>query len=142
MTKRKNLEQRLAIKRTATGLGLVALRSILRGQRIIEYTGSIITNEEAHRSKSKYLMGLDEKRTIDGSPRTNIARYINHSCRPNAAAYATGGRIWIWSKKGIKACEEITIDYGEEYVNAFIRAKGCGCQRCISSRKREKTLKR
>ena len=122
----------LTIKRTRTGLGLFTVRSIERDHRIVEYTGAIITNEEVKKSRSKYLMELDECRTIDGSPRTNIARYINHSCRPNAAAYRSKGRMWIWSKRAIKAGEEITIDYGEDYLNAFIRTKGCRCQKCHS----------
>lgn len=29
-------------------------------------------------------MRLDEEYVIDGSPRSNAARYINHSCEPNA----------------------------------------------------------
>lgn len=67
MTKGKNSEPRLTVKRTVTGLGLCSVRSIARGQRIIEYTGAIITNEQVAKSRSKYLMELDAQRTIDGS---------------------------------------------------------------------------
>ncbi|MDX6559539.1 MAG: uncharacterized protein QOF72_2588, partial [Blastocatellia bacterium] len=75
-----------AIKRTRTGLGLFAVEPIAKGTRIIEYTGPRITNEEFERREGKYFFGLNSKWTIDGSPRSNIARYINHSCRPNAEA--------------------------------------------------------
>lgn len=117
-----------AVKRTTTGLGLFTLQPIPAHKRIIEYLGPIISGEEADQSRSKYLFELDEKRAIDGSSRSNTARYINHSCRPNAKAYTSGRRIWIWSLKNIKAGEQITIDYGKEYLDAHI--KQCRCVNC------------
>jgi SET domain-containing protein len=119
---------KLAVKRTATGLGLFALKPMPAGQKIIEYTGQIIPIEEANKSRSKYLFELDDKRAIDGSARSNTARYINHSCEPNAKGFTTGSRIWIWSLRDVKAGEEITIDYGEEYVDTHI--KRCKCESC------------
>jgi SET domain-containing protein len=119
-----------AVKRTATGLGLFALQPIPRGKRIIEYTGRILSAEEADSSRGKYLFELDEKRAIDGSARTNLARYINHSCRPNAKGYTSGRRIWIWSLRAIKAGEQITINYGKDYLDAHI--KQCKCESCAT----------
>jgi SET domain-containing protein len=119
-----------AVKRTATGLGLFALQPIPRGKRIIEYTGRIMSAEEADSSRGKYLFELDEKRAIDGSARTNLARYINHSCRPNAKGYTSGRRIWIWSLRAIKAGEQITINYGKDYLDAHI--KQCKCESCAA----------
>jgi SET domain-containing protein len=119
-----------AVKRTATGLGLFALQPIPRGKRIIEYTGRILSAEEADSSRGKYLFELDEKRAIDGSVRTNLARYINHSCRPNAKGYTSGRRIWIWSLRAIKAGEQITINYGKDYLDAHI--KQCKCESCAA----------
>lgn len=120
--------QSFAVKRTATGLGLFTLQPIPADKRIIEYIGPVISAEEADRSGGKYLFELDEKRAIDGRARSNLARYINHSCRPNAKGYTTGRRIWIWSLKAIKAGEEITIDYGKEYLDAHIER--CKCPKC------------
>ncbi len=121
-----------AVKRTTTGLGLSALKLIPAGKRLIEYTGPIITAEEANRSRGKYLFQLDEKRAINGILHSNIARYINHSCRPNAEAISSSSRIWIWSRKAIRAGEEITISYGTDYFNEIIKPKGCRCQKCFS----------
>src|SRR3954465_366901 len=101
-----------AIKRTETGLGLIALETIPYDKRIIEYIGPVLTHEEADKKGGKYLMTINEKYVIDGSPRSNIARYINHSCRPNARAYRSGARVWIWSLREIKPGEEITYHYG------------------------------
>jgi SET domain-containing protein len=119
-----------AVKRTATGLGLFTLQPIPRGRRIIEYIGPIVSAEEADDSQGKYFFELDEKRAIDGSARINLARYINHSCRPNAKGYTTGRRIWIWSLRAIKAGEQLTINYGKDYLDTHI--KQCKCESCAA----------
>ena len=130
MNKRKF---KYAIKRTATGLGFFALEPIPARKRIIEYTGPLVSNEEVdRRRKGKYFFGINTKWSIDGSPRSNTARYINHSCRPNAEAFVSGHRVWIWSKRAIKAGEEITYNYGKEYFDMHIKPKGCKCEKCIS----------
>jgi SET domain-containing protein len=122
---------RYSIKRTAAGLGFFTLVPVLKDKKIIEYVGLILTREEADKKGGKYLMALDEEYIIDGSPRSNLARYINHSCEPNAKAYRTGARVWIWSIRDIQAGEEITYNYGEKYFNEQIIPKGCKCDRCV-----------
>lgn len=122
----------LTVKRTATGLGLFTLLSIRAGRRIIEYVGPVITTEEADRLGGKYLFAVDDERAIDGRARDNTARYINHSCRPNAEAFTSGRCVWIYSKRTIQAGEQITIDYGEEYINAHMKPSGCKCTVCIA----------
>jgi SET domain-containing protein len=118
------------IKRTATGFGLFASKSIPKGKRIIEYTGPRISNEEVDKSSRKYFFGVTSKWSIDGSPRSNLARYINHSCRPNAEALISNGRVWIWSRRNIKAGEEIAYNYGKEYFEGIIKPQGCKCVKC------------
>ena len=45
-----------AVKRAGTGLGLFALQDIPAGQRIIEYTGPLISNDEVEERRSvKYF---------------------------------------------------------------------------------------
>jgi hypothetical protein len=118
------------VRRTTAGLGLFTLKPISARKRIIEYVGSIIPLEDAKSRSGKYLFQLDEKRAIDGSQRSNIARYINHSCRPNAEAVSVKCQIWIYAKKALLAGEEITIDYGREYFDELIKPNGCKCKRC------------
>jgi SET domain-containing protein len=120
----------LAVKRTSTGLGLFTVRPIQAGRRVVEYTGVLITNEEAAVKGGKYLFGIDEKYTLDGSPRSNTARYVNHSCRPNAEAFIIGRRVWIYSARETEAGEEITLDYGGAYFDEHIRPRGCRCGAC------------
>jgi SET domain-containing protein len=118
------------IRRTAAGLGFFALKPIPKGKRIIEYTGPYLPNEVVDQRCGKYFFGVNSKWSIDGSPRSNIARYINHSCRPNAEAIITGRRVWIWSRRNIKPGEEVTYDYGKEYFEDIIEPMGCKCVKC------------
>jgi SET domain-containing protein len=129
---------RYVVRRTNTGLGLFALQPIAKGTRIIEYTGPLIPNEEVDKRRGRYFFGVNTKWTIDGSPRSNVARYINHSCKPNAEALISGRRVWIWSRKNIKPGEEIAYDYGKEYFDDIIKPMGCRCEKCGSKPKRSK----
>ncbi len=120
-----------AIKRTAHGLGFITLEPIPAGKRIIEYTGPLISNEEVERRHwGKYFFEVNTKWSVDGTPRSNTARYINHSCAPNAEAIISGRRVWIWSKRRIKAGEEVTYNYGKEYFDVHLKPLGCRCKKC------------
>ena len=121
------------IKRTATGLGLIAKKTIPKGKRLIEYFGPYLPNEQVDKMKGKYFFAVNSKWSVDGSGRDNIARYINHSCRPNSEALVSNRkRIWIWSMRRIKPGEEITYDYGKEYFDNVIEPMGCRCLHCSS----------
>lgn len=118
------------IKRTATGLGLVATTTIRKGRKIIQYVGQILNAKEADKKGGRYQYALSTRRSLDGSDRKNIARYINHACRPNAQAIIEGREIWIYAIKTIAPGEEITVDYGKNYFETFIYPKGCKCATC------------
>ncbi|QQG38357.1 MAG: SET domain-containing protein [Candidatus Kaiserbacteria bacterium] len=113
--------------RAGLGHGFFATRKIERGECVAEYTGKRIATTYADTLKSRYLFEIDESWTIDGSGRENVARYINHSCEPNAEAEIHDGRIYILATRTIRKGEEITIDYGDEYYDEFIRPVGCKC---------------
>jgi SET domain-containing protein len=122
------------VKRSSAGLGLFAGEPIKKGMFIIEYVGRVISKEEEETSRSKYLFEVSRNKTIDGSDRSNIARYINHACKPNAEAEIKSGRVMISAIKNIAAGEEITYDYGKEYVDEHIKPRGCKCASCASKR--------
>jgi len=122
------------VGRSRTGLGLFAATAIRKGSFIIRYTGPRITNAEADRRENKYLFELNNRWTIDGKSRGNVARYINHSCRPNAEVYFVGHAIKIRARKNIEAGEEIGYDYGKDHFNAYIKPKGCQCVKCREKR--------
>lgn len=133
--KRKKYELqnlKLKIKRSTpgAGLGLYTGEEILKDTCIIEYFGRQLSVAEEYTSNSKYLFEINSRKTIDGAERANIARYINHSCQPNAEARIIKGRIFIIAKRKIKAGEEIAYDYGKEYWNEYIKPLGCRCFKC------------
>lgn len=120
-------EWKLRVGRSTAGLGLFAGESIPKGECIIEYVGRRVTPKEEETSKSRYLFEIKKGYTIDGKPKWNKAGYINHSCRPNAETEIYRDRVFILSTKTIKEGEEITYDYGKEYVDEFIKPLGCRC---------------
>lgn len=120
------------VKRTRAGLGLFATRDYKKDDLVIEYTGERITDEEADDRANRYLFEINKKWTIDGSGRENLARYINHACRPNCEAEIDEAkkRIFIYAKKRITAGDELTYDYGKAHFNEYIKPYGCVCSKC------------
>jgi SET domain-containing protein len=125
--------KRLRIGRSRIGLGLFATATIKKGAFIVEYTGRRIPTTEANAREARgarYMFELNSRWTLDGSSRRNIARYINHACRPNAQAELTAGRIMVRATMEIRPGDEITYDYGREYVELFFKRNGCRCDTC------------
>jgi uncharacterized protein len=125
-------QARFAVRKSRPGLGhgLFATSALRKGDFILEYKGRRIPALQADASKSRYLFEVDREWTIDGSPHFNIARYINHSCKPNCEADLRDGHILIYASRDITKGEEFSIDYGDEYFDEFIRPAGCKCDKC------------
>ena len=111
----------------ATGRGLFACAPISSGDFIIEYTGKRITTLEADTHTGRYLFEVDDDWTLDGDTKDNLAKYINHSCEPNTEAEVEDGHVNMYAARDIQAGEELTIDYGDEYFDEFIKPVGCKC---------------
>lgn len=127
----------LVVFRGSAGLGLKTLREFKKGDEVVEYTGEMITTEEADRRGGRYLFEVNDNWTIDGKERANLGRYINHSCRPNCEAIhyeddanPKEDQIMIVAKRNIKAGEELTYDYGKAHFNEYIKPYGCKCEKC------------
>jgi len=121
------------IGRSATGLGLFATKPIKRTAYIATYRGPRITTEESSRREAqgaRYMFELNSRWAIDGSVRWNVARYLNHSCWPNAKPVSRKGKIIFVALRLIAPGEEITYDYGREYFDYFLRSGGCRCAAC------------
>lgn len=123
-------QSRYAVKRSSAGLGLFAVGDIPARACIIEYKGRKLSKKEEYTITSQYLFEVNARMTIDGKARANTARYINHSCRGNSEPIIYKNRVWIFSKRKIKAGEEITYDYGKEFWKEYIKPKGCKCEKC------------
>ena len=132
--------------RSLTGLGLFATKPIKKRTRIAEYKGPLLgvkAAEKAENSSNRYLFEVNSRWTIDGKSRKNVARYANHSCRPNAESdVLRGHKIIIRAIKKILPGEEILYDYGKDYFNLILKPMGCRCEKCAEKRRLERAEKR
>jgi hypothetical protein len=128
------------IGRSRTGLGLFATKPIKKGAKIVRYFGPLLDsrNKKHDDIENKYLFELNGRWTIDGSVRKNVARYINHACRPNAESdvSARKRKVVIRAIKNIEPGEEINYDYGTDYFKAYLKPIGCKCDSCENKRRK------
>jgi len=124
--------KKVKVKRSSAGLGLFATETFEKGELVIEYIGETISEAEANKRGGKYLFELNDNWTIDGKGRENIARYINHSCKPNCYPELSEDetQVFIYAKRKINPEEELTYNYGSYYFNQVIKPLGCRCEKC------------
>src|SRR3954468_3388038 len=130
------------VGRSRTGLGLFATKPIKKGSKIVRYFGPLLDsrNKKHEAIENKYLFELNGRWTIDGSVRKNVARYINHACRPNAESDVNTRKrkVVIRAIKNIEPGEEINYDYGTDYFKAYLKPIGCKCAACEKKRKKQR----
>jgi hypothetical protein len=130
------------VGRSRTGLGLFATKPIKKGAKIIRYFGPLLDcrKKKQDEIENKYLFELNNRWTIDGSVRKNIARYINHACKPNAESdvSARKRKVVIRAIKNIEPGDEINYDYGTDYFKAYLKPIGCKCDACEKKRKKQR----
>ncbi len=120
------------------GLGVYATAPIARETRIVQYTGQLVSQAEAWRREQRYLprrriwiFNVNARWARDAAFGGNIARHINHACRPNCYVEIDGRTIWIVASRRIRKGEELTYDYNTAGA-AKIRCR-CrpGCRRIL-----------
>jgi len=130
------------VARSKTGLGLFATKPIKKGSKIIRYFGPLLDSKKKEEDaiENKYLFELTNRWTIDGSVRKNVARYINHACKPNAESDVRPRKrkVFIRAIKNIEPGEEINYDYGTDYFKAYLKPIGCKCEACEKKRVKKK----
>jgi uncharacterized protein len=144
-TSREAVRKPYRVGRARTGLGLFATEPIKKGAFIIAYRGRLITNAQAEKLEargSRYMYEINSRWTIDGSSRRNIARYANHSCRPNAESDVVKRNVILRAIRNIKPGDEITYDYGSEYFDIFLKPAGCKCDKCREKRRKQRQARR
>jgi SET domain-containing protein len=106
-----------------SGWGVYAAEPIAEDTRIVEYKGELVTQAEGWRREQRYLprqriwiFNISDRWARDAAFGGNIARYINHSCRPNCYTDVVGRTIWVLAARRIRAGEELTYDYNTEGV--------------------------
>jgi uncharacterized protein len=130
------------VGRSRTGLGLFATKPIKKGAKIVRYFGPLLDSRKKKDDaiENKYLFELNNRWTIDGSVRKNVARYINHACKPNAESDVKPRKrkVVIRAIKNIEPGEEINYDYGTDYFKAYLKPIGCKCDACEKKRKKKR----
>lgn len=126
------------------GYGLRADRILYENNFIYEYIGEVI-NEDNFRKrmiaydeknfKHFYFMMLKKDAFIDATIKGSLARFVNHSCNPNAYVdkWVVGDklRMGIFAKRTIQKGEEITFDYNVDRYGAQSQPCYCGEPNCI-----------
>lgn len=125
--------------------GVFADVAISAGEMIVEYRGEIIGNAvaelreieyESAKIGSDYMFRIDSINVCDATKQGNVARFINASCDPNCVTkiinFDGSKRIVIYSKKDIKAGDELSYDYKFplEYDESKRISCRCGAREC------------
>ena len=119
------------------GYGLFAAENIRKDSFIIEYAGELVSGHEGDRRYIRRQNLFDGTKAlsfnftllkecdvwIDGARYGNLSRYINHEkdggqrCNmvPRIVLVNGGFRIEFRAKRNIKAWEELSFDYGEDF---------------------------
>lgn len=100
------------------GFGVFALERISKNTRVIDYAGELVRNSESEAREGRYLASgciwifrINRTWSRDAAVGGNLARFINHSCRPNCWFEVVKHTIWIRASRTIKPGEELTYDY-------------------------------
>ncbi|KAF1344743.1 hypothetical protein BDV97DRAFT_303698, partial [Delphinella strobiligena] len=131
------------IKTKDRGFGVRACREFAPNEIITEYTGEIITQNEAYRrvieeytgKTDYYQMEFDQGMILDAT-RGSLTRFVNHSCDPNCEMVkrTVGGqpRMALFAgENGIMTGEELTYDYNfDPYSTTNVQKCLCGASNC------------
>jgi SET domain-containing protein len=121
-----------------SGWGVFAAAPIPKGARIVEYKGELVSQREGRRREARdlprkriWVFDVNTRWARDAAVGGNIARYINHACRPNCESEIFGREIWISAIKPIKKGEELFYDYNTDGVTGIKCLCRPGCKRVL-----------
>lgn len=120
-----NLPLVIKLLDASVGYGVFADKDLAKKTYIGEYTGTVRQVFIKHWKSTDYwfVYPLEEicrvYYAIDASKQGNITRFVNHSDEPNCemtSVFAHGAyHIVLYTKRPIKAGEQLTYDYGPDY---------------------------
>ncbi|KAF5837831.1 hypothetical protein DUNSADRAFT_3794 [Dunaliella salina] len=106
------------------GWGVLAGEPVPAGAFIVQYTGEVVTKEEASKRLQQYealriphyyLMTLSTELVVDATRSGSLGRFVNHSSQPNCVTekWLVEGRevVIITAKRDVAAGEELCYDY-------------------------------
>src|SRR5262245_55986204 len=120
------------------GWGVFTTGPISKNTRIIDYAGEKISNQESLRRERRYIrrgriwcFKLTSRTVVDAGVGGNLARFINHSCRPNCYIEIRDAVIWIRAARPIERGEELTYAYNTDGDGLIACRCRRGCQRLL-----------
>ena len=88
-----------------------------------------------------WIFNLNERWVRDAAVGGNIARYVNHACRPNCYTDVVGRTIWIIAARPISDREELTYDYNTDGVAGIRACAAPAADACCRDRHRASCLR-
>ncbi|EEB07769.2 histone lysine methyltransferase Set2 [Schizosaccharomyces japonicus yFS275] len=126
------------------GFGLRANSYLTKGTFVYEYIGEVIPEVRFRKRMREYdergirhfyFMMLQKGEYIDATVKGSLARFCNHSCRPNCYVdkWVVGNklRMGIFCKRDIQKGEELTFDYNVDRYGAQAQPCYCGEDCCL-----------
>jgi hypothetical protein len=128
----------VTVRNARNGQGVFATRSYRPGQIILDVRGRIYNHRVLWRrggtfADNCYRFGPETY--LD--PGESAARYVNHSCAPNAAVGKQRNRLYLFAVERIATGDEIVFDYSTILGDDDIWTMRCNCGE-IGCRKRIK----
>jgi hypothetical protein len=100
------------------GWGVFAGSPITKNTRVIDYAGELIRRRECRRREriqnargEVWCFIMNRAWARDAAVGGNLARFINHACRPNCYVEIANDVIWIRASRRIRTGEELSYDY-------------------------------
>ncbi|TDH69009.1 hypothetical protein CCR75_006806 [Bremia lactucae] len=113
------------------GWGAFALEPISKDEFVLEYTGELISDEEAERRGAmydrksiSYLFGVNSEYVVDAARKGNKAKFANHKAKKEAnldvRIIVSNGehRIGLFANETIEIGAELFFDYGYTHDSA------------------------
>ena len=120
MPPRRSEPPRIDRRKSAVhGHGVFAVEPITKNTRIIDYAGELVRNGPALNAREAgylrqgciWVFRLNRAWSRDAAVNGNVARFINHACKPNCYFQVIDQTIWIRAGRNIRPGEELTYDY-------------------------------
>ena len=113
------------------GQGLFVTKLYRKGEVLMVITGEVVDSKEARRRETEegncHIYLLDKNRFLDPAAGA-MAKYLNHSCQPNAIPETRDEcTLQLRALRDIAPEEEITIDYDFDEIYDLCRKDNAYC---------------